>query len=187
MKVCIGDADNCWHWLGGTQSSGYGRYCDYLTHRVSYFLSYLVDPGSFLVCHTCDNRVCCNPLHLFLGTAADNSMDMRNKGRQQRNIGANASRAVLSESDVIAIRLSHKPYTALAEEYGVSYGAVIAAASGRNWSYLETPVQPRRHLTTSDVSLIRQSNLTGRQLARQHGVSEGTISMIRNRKIWQHV
>src|SRR6185369_1645310 len=38
-------------------------------------------PSDWDVCHTCDNRRCINPLHLFAGPRLVNMIDMRNKGR----------------------------------------------------------------------------------------------------------
>jgi hypothetical protein len=39
-------------------------------------------PNGLLICHHCDNRRCCRPAHLFLGTYADNTADMVGKCRQ---------------------------------------------------------------------------------------------------------
>ena len=50
-------------------------------HRAAWILYKGEIPAGIFVCHTCDNRRCCNPAHLFLGTQKDNLQDMKRKGR----------------------------------------------------------------------------------------------------------
>jgi hypothetical protein len=56
-----------------------------LGHRLSYEMHNNVTiDKSVVICHTCDNAACINPMHLFIGTHADNVRDKVNKGRQAK-------------------------------------------------------------------------------------------------------
>lgn len=75
----------CWEWTGSLQTQGYGNIeikgKRLLPHRIAYVLHKGEIPQGLSVCHHCDNPKCCNPEHLFLGTAADNMNDASQKGR----------------------------------------------------------------------------------------------------------
>lgn len=91
-KVRINLDNGCWEFTGARQGKlGYGSV--YLgqrdgnnwfmvTHRAMWILVHGKRPERHeFVCHRCDNPLCCNPGHLFLGTLADNNKDMASKGR----------------------------------------------------------------------------------------------------------
>lgn len=134
-----GPKGECWEWLGYCNRSGYGifyvRYRHCRASRVSYWLSYGVWPRLF-VCHTCDNRKCCRPSHLFLGTHRDNMIDCFKKGRNPRmqpgyrhsNWSRDSINTLLTNSDMVEIerlcreeKLSHRT---VAERYGLNYGSI---------------------------------------------------------------
>jgi hypothetical protein len=88
----IKKSDNeCWGWSGYiNKGNGYAYFCFQgkviSAHRFSY--SYFKDfiPESLFVCHSCDQKICTNPDHLFLGTPKDNTHDMIKKGRSTNRI-----------------------------------------------------------------------------------------------------
>lgn len=88
-----GGPDACWSWIGGVRISPKGivRGCFKVpagtasSYRVAWALQNSRDPGDLCVCHRCDNPLCCNPAHLFVGTASDNFLDAARKGRLYRS------------------------------------------------------------------------------------------------------
>jgi len=108
--------------------------------------------------HTCDNRRCCNPAHLRIGTQQDNIDDMIQKGRAapseaKRRLGSAHGRAKLAEADVIEIR---------------------RLASSVNGSQRD-----------QDSGRFKRTSVS--ELAERYGVSKGLISQILKRRIWTHV
>jgi len=76
---------DCWLWNGATDIRGRGRIMVdgklKLASRVAYEVFTGEIPESMNVCHTCDNPLCVNPFHLFLGTQVDNIKDRESKNR----------------------------------------------------------------------------------------------------------
>jgi hypothetical protein len=88
-QVNKGTMNECWNWTGVPNMWGYGQIREEggrnakkkLAHRISWIIHNGTIPTGMLVLHTCDNPLCVNPNHLWLGTHQDNIDDMMRKGR----------------------------------------------------------------------------------------------------------
>jgi hypothetical protein len=148
-KVDKRGPDECWEWMRYRYRSGYGRFRGVGAHRVSWEIANGRHiPDGLFVCHSCDNRACVNPAHLWLGTAADNMRDMTEKGRSRAPIlregyhsGELNPKSKLTEADVIEIRKSSLTCDKLAPIYGVSPDAIARARRGASWGHVAGAVK----------------------------------------------
>jgi len=139
-----GGPDACWPWMGKRDEHGYGRYSENgLTHREAYARTYGHIPDGLDMCHHCDNPPCCNPSHLFPGTAADNVRDASSKGRLKRDPakfwGEKCASAKLTDDLVRQLRADYaageKP-RALGIKYGVSHSQACNIIQRRCWRHI---------------------------------------------------
>ena len=136
------EGDECWEWMGSVNSDGYGDLKiegrAKKAHRLSYELAYGEVPRGKKVCHTCDNRKCVRPDHLFVGTDADNHADRNAKGRQAK--GEKHGRAKLTEDDVVEIKMrlaAGESRGQIARDFGVDTAAVRFIDVGEHWKHVQ--------------------------------------------------
>lgn len=136
-RVTVAPA-GCALWQGPTSGKGYGHTHfagrPAWAHRVAYRLSAGFLPSRLHVCHRCDIKLCVNPAHLFLGTAADNNRDMLAKGRTAK--GEKSGQAKLTARQVLSIRADRRLGVDIAATYGVSKALVSMIKKRRVWAHL---------------------------------------------------
>lgn len=133
--------DGCWYWTGFRFGGGYGGFTvcldgephkNYRAHRLSWIFHRGLIPEGLNVCHKCDNKLCVNPDHLFLGTQEDNIQDAVKKGRMNSE-----TQGKLKWEDVDLIReLDETGYCTqkeLADRFGVNQATVSEILAHKIW------------------------------------------------------
>ena len=145
-KVSVGADSECWEWRAGLYNSGYGQFHiksrGHPAHRISWAIAHGPIPKhdsyhGLCVCHTCDNRLCVNPAHLFLGTANDNRQDAVQKKRQARGSKIRSSR--FSRKEVLAIRErleTGETIKGISADLDVSLNTIWQIKHRKSWSHV---------------------------------------------------
>lgn len=141
MSSRLVSLSGCWEWTGLIDADGYGVVTiakkTNRVHRIAAHTYLEMDIKSPLkVCHTCDNRKCFNPDHLFLGSASDNAKDAARKGHL---LGSRNANAILREGDVLEIRKmldAGVPSVRIAEQFGVTKYCISDIKRRKRWKHL---------------------------------------------------
>jgi len=117
----------CWNWTKSLTKKGYGQF-GYKgkvvkAHRLSFITFVGPIPENLFICHTCNNRACINPAHLYAGNVQDNANDRVIFGRPNLK---------LSKEQVAEIRIrSTESQHQLATEYGVAQSTIGKILNGK--------------------------------------------------------
>ena len=141
-KVEVRGPEDCWPWRAKLGDTGYGKFKAHnrvvRSHRVAWTLTHGIIPHGLHVLHKCDNRACCNPAHLFLGTQLENIADRHRKGRDAHvsRPGMSNHRARLTDDAVRQIRAESKPLKLIAKDHGVSTSLISMVRSRKRWGHV---------------------------------------------------
>lgn len=188
-----GGEDACWPWLACAIAknpkynySGYGVFTlrnntQVYTHRLTWQMTYGDIPEGKWVIHSCDNTLCCNPKHLFIGTRQEHVLNKVKKG----HLGYKLNQVKIAEIQRLYCESSISLHD-LAERYNVCQSTIRLVLWGKYRDCQKIPIQ--RHwntgikLTASQSSDIikqyAQGDITYRELADKYDVDTSMICKI---------
>lgn len=146
QKIRKRSPNECWEFTGKSRTCGYGVLQlgrgkgTMMAHRLTYIMHHGEIPPKMCVCHKCDNPICCNPRHLFLGSYHENLMDMSRKGRHR------GSRK-LTPTQVRRIKLLIKSGLSrardLAPKFRIDPSTISKLLNGHSWTRQSHRRDPR--------------------------------------------
>ena len=99
-------------------------------HRASWLIHKGEIPEGFIVCHSCDNPICSNPDHLYLGTYQENVRDAFNTGASKRKLTPDQAKEIKS------LLSNGMTGSEIAKKYNVTTSTICDINRGRIWSWL---------------------------------------------------
>lgn len=143
-NIIIVGPQTCWEWQGRVNQDGYGtlnfKGTVSLAHRLAWIIHSEEEiPHGKQVLHTCDNRKCMNPNHLYIGDHLKNMRDMVERGRGGNQKGEKNGNCKLSEKDVVEIKsllAKGKKRKEIASKYKIAAITVDRIKYKRAWSHV---------------------------------------------------
>ena len=197
------DMSPCWRWIKLSFSgTGYGQLQVkgkmWNAHRYSFYIhnGFIELEKGKHICHKCDNKECCNPEHLYLGTAVENSKDTWERGLKQKK----EPKPVIRNSEPCIKCVEHHKHCDNNEKEICSYcesqghECVKKAYEPKPQSFKKGDQAGEKNthakLTWNVVREIRQIYAEGipygglKKMAEEYGVSYITIQKVVGNKIW---
>lgn len=207
-KIRKDEVTGCWIFTGAKITSRGGKdkesrkagqygyigvgYKNVLVHRYMYWYYVLKSQGivlnrSMCVCHKCDNTVCCNPEHLFLGTHRDNSRDASNKGRLQK--GERHTGSTLTEKQVLEIFTMKGTLKEIGAIYSIAPRTVLSIKKGETWKWLtknSIPVLEHNSIKLTNELVLEIFSMKGThgKIGKIFNISSSTVSSIKSGITW---
>lgn len=120
----------CHIWMGGCTGNGIPAFSvnnkAVQAYKVAYEI-YRGPVGDHHVCHHCDNPLCVNSGHLFLGDPLSNAQD---RSRKRRNVNPHAK---LTWEQVCSIREDQRLHKVIAKDYGVARARISEIKEGKTY------------------------------------------------------
>jgi transposase len=196
--------ENCWITNHKIDVNGRPRISvdgkSYILARVVYKLYKGDFPNNLFVCHTCDNPLCINPEHLYIGDNAEKGHNTKKRNRQAK--GSTIGSAKLNETQVLKVKQllveGKLSLRQIGQMFGVSATTISLINNGKSWTHVEgigATIDESRSgksfkLNEGKVKQIKKLIAEGMSLTRignLFGVSVSTISEIKHNKAWIHV
>ena len=138
-------SDSCWEWMASLFNNGYGQFTfryrgkSYGVGAHRYIYQCLIgDVNGQYVCHTCDNRKCVNPSHLWLGDNSANMKDCYRKGRGHHEGRTLYSKLIPAQvKQARELRKRGETYQDLSKRFEVSVPTIWRAVNNRSWKHLK--------------------------------------------------
>lgn len=140
QKVKLGQHNECWPWTRSLHSNGYGQVgmTDngvsriLKAHRIAWSIAHGKSvPAGMRVLHSCGEKPCCNPDHLYLSSASKDKPKGHARGQAHGH-------AKLTDEQVsmVKYRLTRLSTRQIATLLGVRYNAIWDIRQGKTWGHI---------------------------------------------------